>query len=195
MFHGTSGYQPFPSNAAPFARSEIQITFGQRFDPLKEISPDNDLDEVMIGHALALTNRWNGFTSYTDGSPLAYTVAQHAVHVADLTQMARGPRARLGLGHHRQPGDVGLHHDDSEAIIADIVRPIKPQLSNYAEIESRIMDGIINRFNIPVNQGILDAVRYVDNLMIFLERDALMGTPGSSHTATRLITPASPSST
>jgi hypothetical protein len=33
------GYQPFPSDAAPFARSEIQIAFGQRFDPLKEIGP------------------------------------------------------------------------------------------------------------------------------------------------------------
>jgi hypothetical protein len=132
----------------------------------------------MIGHALSLTNRWNGFTSYTDGSPLAYTVAQHAVHVADLTQMARRELVP-GWDWNNSPSPAmwGLHHDDSEAIIADIVRPIKPQLSNYARDRERSSSGIINRFNIPTNTGILEAVRRVDNLMIFLERDALMGRP------------------
>jgi hypothetical protein len=72
----------------------------------------------------------------------------------------------------------GLHHDDPEAIIADIVRPIKPlSVPTTAQIENRIERGIINRFDIPINAGILEAVRRVDNLMIFLERDALMGRP------------------
>jgi hypothetical protein len=178
MFHGKDGYQPFPADAVPYARSEIQIAFGRRFNPLEPIGPDNDLDEVLIGHALSLTNRWNGFTSFTDGSPLAYTVAQHAVHVADLTQMARRDLVP-GWDWENSPSPAmwGLHHDDPEAIIADIVRPIKPNLSNYAEFENRIERGIINRFDIPINAGILEAVRRVDNLMIFLERDALMGRP------------------
>lgn len=178
MFHGTSGYEPFPADAVPFDRDEIQVAFGGRFNPLKDIAPGNDLDEVIIGHGLSLTNRWNGFTSHADGSPLAYTVAQHAVHVADLTQMARKDLVP-GWDWENSPSPAlwGLHHDDPEAIISDIVRPIKPKLSNYVEIENRIERGIIDRFDIPINAGILEAVRRVDNLMIFLERDALMGRP------------------
>ena len=41
-----------------------------------------------------------------------------------------------------------LLHDASEAYISDIIRPVKVHLSNYMEIEERIMDKIWRRFDL-----------------------------------------------
>lgn len=178
MFHGLDGYQPIPSGRTPFERDAIQIVHKRIFRPLQPIGPDNDIDIETVAHALSLTNRWNGFTSYSDGSPLAYTVAQHAVIVADLVQMAREKLIPdWDWNNDESPGLYGLHHDDSEAFIADIVRPVKPHLTNYGELEAVLMNGILDRFKVPLSPGIKEAVRRVDNIMIFLERDALMGRP------------------
>ena len=53
---------------------------------------------------------------------------------------ARGWSERLQL--------ACLLHDASEAYISDIIRPVKAHLSNYLEIESSIMNVILERFGL-----------------------------------------------
>jgi hypothetical protein len=56
-------------------------------------------------------------------------------------------------------------------------RPIKPYIKGFEEIEARFQNSNLARLNVPLNMAIVEATRRVDNIMIFLERDALMGAP------------------
>lgn len=177
VYHRPDGL-PVPTGPAPFERDEIQIVGQQSFRPLAPIGPTNFVTVEEVAHGLSLKNRWGGQCSDVNGEPLAYTVAQHAVHVADLVQMAR---QKLVPGWNwdedESPGLYGLHHDDSEAYIDDIVRPVKRELVEYGRVEAVLQDGLLSLFKVPLSPGIKEAVRRVDDLMIFLERDALMGKP------------------
>jgi hypothetical protein len=179
LMHGRGGYRPVTTNLdAPFARDALQITKGRSFRPLAPITDDNDFDVEVIAHSLALKCRWGGMTAFANGEPLFYSVAQHAVHVADLTQMAR---RKLVPGwdwdNNPSPALYALHHDDAEGPFFDACRPIKPYIKGFEEIEARFQNSNLARLNVPLNMAIVEATRRVDNIMIFLERDALMGAP------------------
>lgn len=177
MFHNLEGFVAFASGLATFAPTEIQIRGGKAFNPLEPESYDYDVED--IAHSLCTKARFNGHTRYADGRPLLYSVAQHSVHVADLVQLAR--RALVpgwDWDNSESPALLGLLHDGPEFAIDDIVRPVKKALGpQLLQIEDRLMADMIRRFDIPTNMAINEAVRRVDNLILFLERDALMGTP------------------
>lgn len=178
MLHNLEGFVTFASDLPCFAPTEIQIRGGKAFNPLEPESYDYDVED--IAHSLCTKARFNGHTQFTDGSPLLYSVAQHSVHVCDLVQMAR--RALVpgwDWDNSPSPAFYGLFHDGPEFAVDDIARPIKKALGQEAieKVESRLMDDMIRRFDLPFNAGIHEAVRRVDNLILFLERDALMGTP------------------
>jgi len=86
-----------------------------------------------IAHALSLTCRGGGHVSYF------FSVAQHSINCMNEAK-ARGWSERLQL--------ACLLHDASEAYISDIIRPVKAHLSNYLEIESSIMNVILERFGL-----------------------------------------------
>lgn len=177
MLHNLEGFVTFARDLAPFLPTEIQIRNGKAFDPLNPEFYDYDVED--IAHSLCTKARFNGHTRYTDGRPLLYSVAQHSVHVCDLVQLGR--RAVVpgyDWDNSPSPGLLGLFHDGPEFAVSDIVRPVKRAIGPVVEkIEGGLMDDMVRRFNIPVNGGITEAVRRVDNLILFLERDALMGTP------------------
>ena len=104
---------------------------GKRFDPL-QMKPE-DVDLVDIAHALSLLCRGGGHIDRF------YTVGQHSINCAREAQ-ARGWERKLIL--------ACLLHDASEAYIADIIRPVKPYLTNYLEIESKIMGTILTHFGL-----------------------------------------------
>lgn len=177
MLHNLEGFVTFASGLATFAPAEIQIRGGKAFNPLEPESYDFDIED--IAHSLCTKARWNGHTAYTDGSPLLFSVAQHSVHVADLVQLARRQLVRgWDWDNNPSPALLGLLHDGPEFAVDDIVRPVKKQLgASFQAIENRLMAAMVEHFAIPTNMAIEEAVRRVDNLMVFLERDALMGTP------------------
>jgi hypothetical protein len=81
----------------------------------------SDLRAEDVAHGLANTCRFGG-----QCDPF-YSVAEHAVFVADLLRAA-GAGDELVL--------AGLHHDDAEAYIGDIPRPLKPHLGKpWADLE------------------------------------------------------------
>ena len=104
---------------------------GRRFDPLMMTPEDVVLED--IAHALSLLCRGGGQLKYF------YSVGQHCINCMKEAK-ARGWSKRMQL--------ACLLHDASEAYISDIIRPVKVHLSNYMEIEERIMDKIWRRFDL-----------------------------------------------
>lgn len=104
---------------------------GRRFDPLMMTPEDVVLED--IAHALSLLCRGGGQLKYF------YSVGQHCINCMKEAK-ARGWSQRMQL--------ACLIHDASEAYISDIIRPVKVHLSNYMEIEERIMDKIWRRFGL-----------------------------------------------
>lgn len=92
------------------------IRGGKLFWPM-DPRPD-EIDVYDIANALAKVCRFGGHPDYF------YSVAQHAVHVSRLVP------AGFEL--------EGLHHDDAEYILADVIRPIKhdPSMRGYLNIAS-----------------------------------------------------------
>lgn len=104
---------------------------GRQFDPL-QMTPDNVCLED-IAHALSYLCRGGGQTLFF------YSVAQHSVNCAREARM-RGWPDRMVL--------ACLLHDASEAYLSDIIRPVKPYLTNYLELEDRIMKVIWKKFHL-----------------------------------------------
>lgn len=157
----------------------IQITNGRYFVPLDPGNPMNDYDIEYIAHSLSLQCRWMGGTScLVTGDPMFYSVAQHSVHVADLVNLGRS-KLLPEVDWEREPAPTfyGLMHDSSEAYLCDIPRPLKPKLVGYYDFEAKLMSSILGQFGVPVSHAIKEAVRRVDNAMIFWERDKLIGQP------------------
>ncbi len=111
--------------------SNMNTFTGKKFDPML-ITPA-DIGERDIAHALSLICRGCGHLRRF------YSVAQHSVNCA-REALARGLSNRVAL--------ACLLHDGSEAYIADIIRPIKEHLPDYARIECRIMDAVFARFGL-----------------------------------------------
>ena len=104
---------------------------GNKIDPMNMAASDISIQD--IAHALSLTCRGGGHVSYF------FSVAQHSINCMNEAK-ARGWSERLQL--------ACLLHDASEAYISDIIRPVKAHLSNYLEIESSIMNVILERFGL-----------------------------------------------
>lgn len=157
----------------------IQIYKGRYFWPMVPDHPANDFDIETVAHALATMPRWGGQTADKNGNPLRYSVAQHSVHVADISSLNREKIVPdWDWSDRRSPAAYGQTHDAPEGYgFADLVRPVKYSFDGYKEGENRLMDKFITEFDIPMNDGIAECVRTIDNMMIFLERDELVGQP------------------
>ena len=103
-----------------------QTYTGKRFyhlDPKPE-----DISIADIAHSLAYQCRYTGHTTRF------YSVAEHSLYVSRYCT----PENALW----------GLLHDASKAYICDIPAPLKPYLTNYKEIEDKIMACICERFGL-----------------------------------------------
>lgn len=88
-------------------------------------APDPDVITLeIVAHALGNTCRYAGHTR------CFYSVAEHAVLVARKLRIH---------GHSAQIQLAGLHHDDAEAFVADVARPLKTLLGKaYRDVEQRL---------------------------------------------------------
>jgi hypothetical protein len=105
------------------ANHEIE-TFTGRYVDLANPDPGTITLED-IAHGLANTCRFGGHAR------IFYSVAEHAVRVADKLKAAGWQDWAL----------AGLHHDDAEAYLGDIPRPLKPLLGDAY----RAMTGKVDR--------------------------------------------------
>ncbi len=108
-----------PSEPRPRVGDWIMTVSGRHFWPLDPQPAEVHLAD--IAHALANTCRFTGHCRQF------YSVAQHAVLVANLVERL-APELAL----------AALHHDDAEAYLADVAHPVKRFLWFDAEIEGTV---------------------------------------------------------
>lgn len=116
---------------------------------------DPDPDSICIAdiaHALAMQCRYNGHCLHF------YSVAEHSVWVSRHVPEEFRLKALL--------------HDASEAYLSDIVRPVKPQIKGYVEIEERLQNAIYEKFGLP--PGMPPEVKAADNSILVDEKRQLM---------------------
>ena len=166
--HSDDFYLPVVSDApgiAPGAPSRarrgdwMQTYSGKQFWPL-DPRPE-DIDIVDIAAALSKLNRYGGHTIKF------YSVAEHCVLMA---RAARADGFSLNICFQI------LMHDASEAYLSDVIRPIKPYLDNYADLEKKMMVVIARRFQFGWPPS--DVVKQFDNAILVDEmRQAMLPPP------------------
>jgi 5'-deoxynucleotidase YfbR-like HD superfamily hydrolase len=120
-----------------YHKTAVRTYSGIYFDFL---NPTIDMINIEdIAHSLSNQCRFNGHL------PNFYSVAQHSVHCAEMVSEPYKLQALL--------------HDASEAYIVDIPKPIKPYLTNYKDMEDKIMYLIAEKFGFdyPFSQEVKKA--------------------------------------
>ena len=135
------------------------ITYtGIKFDP---INPNIELINIKdIAHALSLICRANGHIKHF------YSIAQHSINCA-LEAKARNYSIKVQL--------LLLLHDASEAYISDIIRPVKPHLTNYLNIEAKLQETIYKKYiNSELVEDDYNKIKEVDDDILMSELYILM---------------------
>jgi hypothetical protein len=138
-------------------------TFGGRFVDTSNPSVETIALED-IAHALANICRYGGHCA------TFYSVAEHAVFVSKRLERK---------GHPRDIQIAGLHHDDAEAYLGDIPRPIKPLLGNaYKRMTADMDEAIGAALNIEPSGFHDPLVKDADNWALFVEAKYLLPSGG-----------------
>jgi 5'-deoxynucleotidase YfbR-like HD superfamily hydrolase len=122
------------------------------------LDPQPDMIDIQdIAHALAMQCRYTGHCA------TFYSVAEHSVIVSMITE----PENAL----------AGLLHDASEAYLIDVASPVKPYLTNFKELEDKIMQVIAFKFGFqyPLVEDVHDA----DKAQLKTEAKYLMASGGA----------------
>ena len=137
----------------------VMNTFsGKKFDPMHMNSEDVSLED--LAHALSLLCRGGGHLKYF------YSVGQHSINCMKEAR-ARGWSKRIQF--------ACLLHDASEAYIADIIRPVKVHLSEYYNIENKIMACIFDKFGLDdLNEEENSRWKQIDDEILDCELRELM---------------------
>lgn len=143
---------------------EVETFTGQYVDTS---DPDPDtINPADIAHALSQTCRYGGHCQRF------YSVAEHAVFVSKRLERKGFSRA-IQL--------AGLHHDDAEAYLGDIPRPMKSLLgAAYERLTKRMDNAIIAALMLDGDAGDFhhDAVKDADNWALFVEARHLLPSQG-----------------
>lgn len=159
-----------------FSRGEYEIeTFSGLFVNVQEPQPETIVLED-IAHALANTARYGGHS-------IRYmSVAEHAVLVSRRV-------AQLG-GSYVETLEA-LHHDDPEAYLGDIPRPIKPLLEPaYGKLTAKMERAIMMAIGVPFPHS--DIVKDADVWALHVEARHLLPSRGKAWRTTpdqRIVTP------
>lgn len=145
---------------------EIETYTGKYVD--LENPQAHQIDLQSIAHGLANTCRYNGQVKF-------YSVAEHAVMVSRRLE-------RQGFDAETQL--AGLHHDDAEAFLGDVTRPLKGLLQPvYGELSDRMDLAVFDALRLPLRcAGNLlhgyEEVKAADNWALFIEADNLLPSKG-----------------
>jgi hypothetical protein len=130
----------------------MQTYTGRQFWPLDPRPEDVCAED--IAHGLSHQCRYAGHTRFF------YSTAEHCCLMHDAA------------GEHRREM---LLHDCAETWMSDVVRPVKKQLSDFAEIEAGIERVVAAKYGLAYPWP--DLVREYDTRILLDERAALMARP------------------
>lgn len=156
----------------------VEMASGRFVDILNPDPATIVLDD--IAHHLAQANRYNGACA----RPMS--VAEHTLLVVDRL-LRQGYGARVCL--------LGLHHDDPEAILGDVVRPLKPHLTDYKPIESNLDMVIWDALGLPfadLSDDDREAVERADDWACACEAWHLLPSKGKGWATDGLFDPDDP---
>ncbi len=128
----------------------MQTYTGRRFFPIDPRPEEVFIED--IAHALSLACRYGGHCLEF------YSVAEHSVLCSYVVP--------------EEDRFAALMHDATEAYVADVIRPLKPYLTGYAQIEHNVWVAIATRFNIPL--VLPKSVKIADNSVLLREQIAIM---------------------
>lgn len=139
-----------------------QIYSGRKFyalDPRPE-----DVSFVDIAQSLPHVNRFGGH------SIRPYSVAQHSINVARIAgNLARAKSDNVE--YIRGVALAGLLHDAGESLVGDLVTPVKKQISQYREIEHKILNVIFKKFGVIYKaEDLPQEVKRADMIALATER-------------------------
>lgn len=143
---------------------EIELYSGRYLDLKQPDSSVIGLDDV--AHGLAFTCRYSGQCADY------YSIAQHAVMCARYLR-AHGYSLATQL--------AGLHHDDAEAFLGDVVRPLKGLLQpQYGDLSDTMDVAIAKAFGDlwPADALKVPAVKAADNWALMVEAWRLLPSQG-----------------
>ena len=112
----------------------MEIVDGRQFSPFDE--PENlvySIDPRWIAVALSRACRYAGHTKRF------YTVLEHTLIMAKYVEDIGGSSLDVRMA---------LHHDDSEAIMGDLPRPIKVHMPEFKALEKRLDSAFALRFDL-----------------------------------------------
>lgn len=116
------------------------------------------IEPEAIAHSLSYLCRYNGHTRRF------YTVLEHTLLVCEYVERQPDHTVRDAL--------TALHHEDAEAIIGDMARPVKQKQPDFRALDSSITLGMAARFGFEY--PFPDWLKDVDARIIRDERDAVM---------------------
>lgn len=133
-------------------------------------APDADSIHINdIASALSKTCRFGGHCRYF------YSVAEHAVLAAQLVARANG-----GI----EDQLAALHHDDAEAYLGDIPRPIKTLWPGYKDLTRAMDEAICKALWLPFGPDRFHSpfIKNADNTALALEAHRLLPSKGEGWT-------------
>ncbi len=155
---------PRQTNKEP-PRAWQRMLSGRRLDLLNPSPLDVEIED--IAHGLARVARWNGQTV----GPHAFSVAQHALIVEDIT-------ASLNPAWPRSYRLISLLHDAPEYVVGDLISPFKAAIGfDYKAFELRLLEAIHTRFGLPPQapEDIAAEVKRADRIAAYFEATRLAG--------------------
>jgi 5'-nucleotidase len=152
-------------------RDSIRTFTNRSMRPLAPKAEDIAIEDV--AHALANSCRFTGHVKYF------YSVAQHATLCSYLVEHQAMEEKGDFEGLDVEIAFWALHHDDSEAYLSDIARPIKNAAAAFGEtykaVEAQLMEAVKERFLLWPDTP--EQVHSVDNTLLVTEaRDLMHGT-------------------
>lgn len=145
----------------------LETRSGKKFNFLNPDPATIDIQD--IAHGLAKTCRFGGQCR------VFYSVAEHSVL---LMRHAEQKNKRGDLTLTPQDLMVALLHDASEAYMGDVVRPLKQHLPDFMAIESKIIEVIYRKYNLP--PGMPDWLRDMDTRITLDEKNQIMSRSGNA---------------
>lgn len=146
------------------SKTDVELSTGKYLDMADPVPEAIDLED--IAHALGNLCRWNGHClNY-------FSVAEHAVLVSKrLEQKGFSKIWQL----------AGLHHDDSEAFLCDIPKPLKPLLGDiYKELSDKLDEVICEGLGLPFDPDFFknSYIKKADNWSLKIEAKHLLPSEG-----------------
>ena len=135
----------------------MEVYTGTKFYPV--FPRAKDVSIVDIAHSLSLLCRFNGHCAYF------YSVGHHSLNCYEVAKSSYSS-IRIQF--------FALMHDAAEAYLSDIVRPLKPFVQGYKDLEDNVEFAVWKHFGYTPTEAEWAIVKRIDDAVLRSEGKILM---------------------